>query len=121
MKEYIGQALAWRQVDGAVELELRRLPCNEIGSTTLAELELLVAALETVRDSSHALIIYSSVPAGFCAGADLRELYAGMQEVPSSAERTAGVRRFLERIHAVLNAIDMWPRPTIAAVHGVCF
>ncbi len=121
MKEYIGQALAWRQVDGAVELELRRLPCNEIGSTTLAELELLVAALETVRDSSHALIVYSSVPAGFCAGADLRELYAGMLEVPSPAERTAGVRRFLERIHAVLDTIDMWPRPTIAAVHGVCF
>src|ERR1700738_4649311 len=37
------------------------------------------------------------------------------------AERLAGVRQFLQRIHAVLNAIDAAPFVTIAAVHGICF
>jgi enoyl-CoA hydratase/carnithine racemase len=87
----------------------------------LDELERFVAALETVRDDAHALIVHSTRPAGFCAGADLRELYLGMQAVTSPAARVAGVRRFLERIHAVLNTIDLWPHPTLAAVHGVCF
>jgi enoyl-CoA hydratase/carnithine racemase len=36
-------------------------------------------------------------------------------------ERVAGVRKFLERIHAVLNALDASPLTTIAAVHGVTF
>jgi len=35
-------------------------------------------------------------------------------------ERPAGVRAFLERIHAVLNALDSAPFVTIAAVHGAC-
>ena len=39
----------------------------------------------------------------------------------NGAERVAGVRDFLERIHAVLNAIDAAPFVTIAAVHGICF
>src|SRR5207249_2913444 len=36
-------------------------------------------------------------------------------------DRSAGVREFLERIHAVLNWLDEAPFVTIAAVHGVCF
>ena len=36
-------------------------------------------------------------------------------------ERVAGVRQFLERIHAVVNALDASPLTTIAAVHGVTF
>ncbi len=121
MRECTGQALSWKLVDGVVELQLHRPPGNEIGTTTLVELERCVTALEALRDHAHALIIYSGLPAGFCAGADLRELYAGMQAVSAPAARVAGVRRFLERIHAVLNAIDTWPHPTLAAVHGICF
>jgi enoyl-CoA hydratase/carnithine racemase len=58
--------------------------------------------------------------AGFCAGADLRELYQGMHEV-SQQEARGGVRDFLERIHRVMNTIDTAPLTTIAAVHGVTF
>ncbi|MFK7992341.1 MAG: enoyl-CoA hydratase/isomerase family protein [Sandaracinaceae bacterium] len=41
-----------------------------------------------------------------------------------AARRTAkvwGVRAFLDRIHAVMNTIDMAPVPTICATHGVVF
>jgi enoyl-CoA hydratase/carnithine racemase len=69
---------------------------------------------------THALIIYSTLPAGFCAGADLREFYERMQAL-SPEKRLEGVRDFLERIHRVMNAIDAAPITTIAAVHGVTF
>jgi len=36
-------------------------------------------------------------------------------------DAASGVRDFLERIHAVMNAIDSLPLTTIAAVHGVAF
>ena len=126
MKNFEGKTLSWTLVDGCLELALHREPCNEIGSQTLAELErfaetLEVFAKEDARNTAAgAVIIYSTIPAGFCAGADLRELYHRSQEVPEPA-RSAGVRNFLERIHKVLNGMDASPIPTIAAVHGVTF
>jgi enoyl-CoA hydratase len=120
MKNFQGKTLSWKTADGAIELVLDRAPCNEIGSETLAELEEFVAALESLQRDAHAMIISSARKEGFCAGADLRELYRGMQEqkVPN---RIAGVRDFLERIHRVMNAIDSAPLTTVAAVHGVTF
>src|ERR1700691_5701478 len=38
-----------------------------------------------------------------------------------SGERVEAVREFLEKIHRVMNAIDLAPLTTIAAVHGVTF
>ena len=106
--------------DGTIELSLDRAPCNEIGSETLAELENFVAALDSLQREAHALIISSARKEGFCAGADLRELYRRSQAMPP-AERLSGVRDFLERIHRVMNALDAAPLTTIAAVHGVTF
>jgi enoyl-CoA hydratase/carnithine racemase len=57
---------------------------------------------------------------GFCAGADLRELYQRSEEM-DKVDAARGVREFLERIHVVLNTIDASPLTTIAAVHGVTF
>jgi enoyl-CoA hydratase/carnithine racemase len=120
MKESIGQALSWALKDGVIELSLHREPANEIGTITLAELEKFVRALEPLTSEAHALIIYSELKSGFSAGADLRELYTGMQTV-SKKEAAKRTREFLERIHAVMNAIDSAPITTIAAVHGVTF
>jgi enoyl-CoA hydratase/carnithine racemase len=39
----------------------------------------------------------------------------------AAAERAAGVRDFLVRIHRVLDTLDATPLTTIAAVHGVVF
>ncbi len=117
-----GKALSWRTVEGVIELALHLAPCNEIGTAMLYELEQFVAALKAVESSgtAHALIVYSEQPAGFCAGAHLRELYAGAVPL-SPEERVDGVRSFLERTHSVINAIDASPLTTIAAVHGVVF
>jgi enoyl-CoA hydratase len=115
-----GNALSWSLSNGIVELALHRAPCNELGSLALEELEKFAVALENLQSQAHALIIYSEIKSGFCAGADLRELYQRSQEM-RRADAIAGVRDFLERIHRVLNRIDALPLTTIAAVHGVTF
>jgi enoyl-CoA hydratase/carnithine racemase len=120
MKSFRGQTLSWELRDGVVELALHREPCNEIGSRTLDDLEQFVRALDILEEQAHALIIYSELKAGFCAGADLRELYRRSQELERS-DAVSGVRDYLERIHRVLNRIDASPLTTIAAVHGVTF
>jgi enoyl-CoA hydratase/carnithine racemase len=120
MRDFRGQTLSWQIVNGAAELVLHRDPCNEIGSLTLEELERFAAALPALGNEAHALIIHSTQKAGFSAGADLRELFQrGRQMEKSAALR--GVREFLKRIHAVMNALDASPLTTIAAVHGVTF
>jgi enoyl-CoA hydratase len=120
MNQFKGQTLSWELKNGIVELALHREPCNEIGSSTLAELETFAGALERLQGEAHALILHSILKSGFCAGADLRELYQGAQRMEKQAA-ARGVREFLERIHEVMNAIDASPLTTIAAVNGVTF
>jgi enoyl-CoA hydratase/carnithine racemase len=113
-------ALSWTLTDGVIELALHRAPCNELGSESLEELEKFATALQVMQGDAHALIIYSELKTGFCAGADLRELYQRSQAM-EKITAAKGVRDFLERIHRVLNLIDAAPFTTIAAVHGVTF
>ena len=120
MTSFNGNTLSWELRSGVIELALHREPANEISTAMLAELERFAAALPELEKEAAALIVHSTLAPGFSAGADLRELYAGMQQV-GVGERVAGVRDFLKRIHAVLNALDASPLATIAAVHGVCF
>jgi enoyl-CoA hydratase/carnithine racemase len=112
--------LSWTFDGGVIELALHREPCNELGSASLAEFEKFATALQKMQAEAHALIIYSELKPGFCAGADLRELYQRSHAM-EKVEAARGVRDFLERIHRVLNLIDAAPLTTIAAVHGVTF
>jgi enoyl-CoA hydratase/carnithine racemase len=120
MKSFKGKALRWEWRDGVVELTLDREPANEIGTVMLAELEQFVAVFSALEPDTAACIISSNRRHGFSAGADLRELYHSALPLTES-DRVAGVRTFLEHVHAVLDAIDAAPFVTIAAVHGVCF
>src|SRR6266436_1415518 len=108
MNQFKGQTLSWEAKDGIVELVLHREPCNEIGSSTLVELEKFSAALASLESESHALIVHSTLKSGFCAGADLGELYHGAKGM-DKASAARGVRDFLERIHKVMNLIDASP------------
>jgi enoyl-CoA hydratase len=120
MKSFTGKTLRWNWNDGVVELTLDREPANEIGTAMLADLEKFVAAFDVLTPETSVCIISSARKHGFSAGADLRETYE-MIAFLSGAERLAGVRQFLDRVHAVFNAIDTAPFVTIAAVHGICF
>jgi enoyl-CoA hydratase/carnithine racemase len=146
--DFVGQALSWRHEGLAVEVELHRAPLNEIGTQALDELEQLAAYVDAGAGGARALIVWSSRP-GFCAGADLRELHRGFVErrqgqvdaVAKVADRLGpagpwvqrGVRRaakplvrreiraFIDRIHRVMDTLDMAPLTTVAACHGVVF
>ncbi|HXN74175.1 MAG TPA: enoyl-CoA hydratase/isomerase family protein [Candidatus Acidoferrales bacterium] len=120
MKTFQGKTLSWRIADGVIELILDHAPCNEIGLAMLADLEQFVAALGTLKDEAHALIISSARSEGFCAGGDLRELFRLSQKV-TGAEKLSGLRNFIERIHRVMNTLDEAPFTTIAAVNGLTF
>ena len=115
-----GQTMSYSVHEGVLELALNRAPCNEIGSLSLEDLESFSAALQELEPQLHAVIIHSERKAGFCAGADLRELYDRSQAMEKKAA-IRGVRDFLERIHRVLNTIDASALTTIAAVQGVTF
>ncbi|MGB7494529.1 MAG: enoyl-CoA hydratase/isomerase family protein [Candidatus Acidiferrum sp.] len=118
-KQFQGSALRWEWRDGVVELTLDREPLNEIGTVMLADLEKFALAIPALAPVTSACIITSARPGGFCAGADLRELYNGALPLPKT-KRVSGVRSFLKRIHRVLNAVDEAPFITFAAVHGLC-
>src|SRR6266852_2910084 len=119
MKSFKGKTLRWEWREGVIELTLDHQPANEIGTAMLAELEKFVTAFESLVPETSVCIIASARKSVFSAGGDLRELYATAAAVPAK-DRPAGVRTFLERIHAVMNAIDAAPFVTIAAVHGAC-
>ena len=120
MKNFNGKALRWEWREGIIELTLDHDPANEIGTAMVAELEKFVSSFGTLAPETSVCIIASAKKSVFSAGGDLRELYQRAAAVPEG-ERGAGVREFLERIHAVLNAIDAAPFVTIAVVHGICF
>jgi enoyl-CoA hydratase len=119
-EQFHGQTLSWSLQNGVIELALHREPCNEISSLTLEELEKFVAALDGLSADAHAIILHSEMKPGFCAGADLRELYQWIRQY-GQAEVAAHARAYLERIHRVMNVLDASPLTTIAAVHGVTF
>jgi enoyl-CoA hydratase/carnithine racemase len=120
MKQHQAKTLSWEIKDGTIEVALHHPPGNEIGTAMLADLELLIQALKQAESECSAVIIHSRQLVGFSAGADLRELYAKAAPL-TPTQRATGVREFLERIHAVFNALDSSPLTTIAAVHGVVF
>ena len=122
---FTGQHLSWRESEGRLLVDLHRAPANEIGLDALTELERLATFIEAGAGGARAMVLYSSVPRGFCAGADLRELYrsfvAHRNGGGSMDDAKAEVRLFLDRIHAVYNTIDQAPMTTVAALHGVVF
>jgi enoyl-CoA hydratase/carnithine racemase len=108
----------WHYSDRVYELTLSQPPCNEIGLGMLEHLERFAADLE--QSDARAVIIHSALESGFCAGADLRGLYAGMQGRQPD-EYLPELREFIERIHALMSRLDRMGQTTIAALHGVCF
>jgi enoyl-CoA hydratase/carnithine racemase len=108
-----------RFADGVYELALCAPPVNEIWFPMLEALERFLSEIDVER--AKALIIYSKLESGFCAGADLRQLYAGLIENRDLGQRQAVANDFIDRIHAVMNRLDTLPLTTIGAIHGVCF
>jgi len=122
-RAFLGRCLRWAHRGTTLEVVLDRSPANEIGTEMLGELERLAAYLEAGAGGARALILESAVPRGFSAGADLRELYGNLQDRRargvSLLAQARELRRFVDRIHRVMDTLDRVPLPTVAALHGV--
>lgn len=122
---YRGECLAWTVTGDVVEVELFREPCNEIGTTMLGELEKVAELVRGGACGAKAMLFHSSVKRGFSAGADLRELHAGLVsrkgDGASPITMAIEVRSFIDRIHAVFDTFDTAPLVVIGALHGFCF
>jgi len=110
--------IEWSLKEGVYELVMSTEPCNEIGETVVEAFERFLDTVDT--DSAHALVIRSGLNSGFSAGADLRELYRQLSSRPEK-EHEAALREFIDRIHSMMDRLDMLPLTTIGVVNGVCF
>lgn len=111
-----------RDEDGVATLTLHAPPANEIGLEVLSALEHVLSLLRA--DAPRALVIASQNPSAFSAGADLRELHRELEKHLAEGQTIeAGQQRVatsLDRLHAVMDGLDLVPFPTIAAISGVC-
>ena len=89
MNQFKGQTLSWELKDGVIELALHRESLQRDRFADARRVgEVRVRELERMQDDAHALILYSTLKSGFCAGADLRELYHGAQGMEKASGGT---------------------------------
>ena len=100
------------RADGIVVLSLDRqgAPVNALSQDVLIELGDLIERLAI--DPPKGVVIRSAKPAGFIAGADLKEF----QEF----DRKGTVNDAIRRGQAVFQKLAELPFPTVAAIHGHC-
>ena len=97
-------ALRLEIVDALAIVTMDSPPVNALGPTFLSEFEAILAGL----DKARALLLRSACPGVFSAGDDVSEL----------GELDAAVLAKLPRAHALLDAIEALPIPTVAAING---
>ncbi|MEK7475555.1 MAG: 3-hydroxyacyl-CoA dehydrogenase NAD-binding domain-containing protein [Candidatus Coatesbacteria bacterium] len=88
---------------------------NTLGAELLAELAGVLGALAT-DPAVGAVVIRSGKSTGFIAGADLNELGA-IAVAPDARERGLAAARLGQ---ALMNTIEDFPKPVVAAVNGAC-
>jgi 3-hydroxyacyl-CoA dehydrogenase/enoyl-CoA hydratase/3-hydroxybutyryl-CoA epimerase len=99
---------------GWLVLDVPKASVNTLGSTTLAELELLVPHFEElIADEELAgIVLLSAKESGFIAGADISEF--------DSMADAAILPESLRRTHALFQRIENLKAPIVAGIHGFC-
>ena len=83
---------------------------NTLSEAVISELDLVLGLIE--KDQPKGLVIRSSKPSGFIAGADVSE-FAGAKDEAAVANRIA-------RAHQVIDRLEALPFATVAVAHGFC-
>ncbi|MCX5443839.1 enoyl-CoA hydratase/isomerase family protein [Streptomyces sp. NBC_00063] len=98
------------ETDGVVVLTLNHPPANALSNSLVSD---LTAKLETLANGPHApaLVLTGAGERFFCAGGDMKE--AVDFDADSMAER-------MKSFHALLCALENYPRPLVCAVNGWC-
>jgi len=106
------QAAGFTTVDraGVLVVTVDRPPANALNRSAIRNLAALFAELGEMREAPP-VVLTGQGERFFCAGGDIRELEGAAQE-----ELDARMREF----HALLVAMDRYPRPVIGAINGHC-
>jgi enoyl-CoA hydratase/carnithine racemase len=98
------------EVDGVVVLTLNHPPANALSNSLVSE---LTATLEALTDDpgAPAVVLTGAGERFFCAGGDLKEAIG--YDSDSIVER-------MTSFHALLCALENYPRPLVCAVNGWC-
>ena len=105
------QALQYERRGGAVWLWLNRPEALNALSPVLIG-ELMEACERAETESGIAALVLSGRGRAFCAGADLKHIL-------TATDDTEGLRRFVGTALKLMNRIEAFPLPTIAAVNGI--
>ncbi len=96
---------------GVARLTLNRPKAmNSLNGAMLDALDLAVSQL--AADDGVRVLVITGAGSAFCAGADLKEVVAGMNAAPGEAD-------FLDRASRVFASLTAFPKPVIAALNGV--
>ncbi|KAK3154793.1 hypothetical protein QOZ80_2BG0195150 [Eleusine coracana subsp. coracana] len=101
---------------GIVELSLERPEVkNAINWDVMRRLRVAIEKIEADA-TAKVVLVASSVPGAFCAGADLKvwTSYASERRLMSSSE----VREYANSLRSTLSSIEALPIPTIAVIEG---
>jgi 3-hydroxyacyl-CoA dehydrogenase/enoyl-CoA hydratase/3-hydroxybutyryl-CoA epimerase len=88
---------------------------NTLGREVLAEFSQVLEGLRD-RDEVKAVVIRSAKPAGFLAGADIEEL----GKIAASPNPQGPAFDAAQAGQALMNKVEDFPKPVVAAVHGTC-
>jgi 3-hydroxyacyl-CoA dehydrogenase/enoyl-CoA hydratase/3-hydroxybutyryl-CoA epimerase len=93
-------------------LDVKGERLNVIGKAMLAELQALLAELESSPAGVKAVVITSGKADGFIAGADIREFGAARSALEGETLSRAA--------QAILDRLEALPMPVVVAIHGAC-
>ena len=96
--------------DRIATITLNNPPANVLGTAVLQELDQVFATMEAM--DGVRVIIFTASGRFFCPGADINEL-AQLQRMHQGAELSG-------RGQALLNRIERFDKPIIAAINGAC-
>ncbi len=97
-------------VDRIATVTLNNPPANLLGTSVLKELDQVFGGLE--REDAARVIILTAAGKFFCTGADIKEL--SQLTTPKEGLELAGLGQ------ALLNRIERFDKPVIAAINGTC-
>jgi len=99
-------------------LTLHSAPVNALSDEMM---DAIRAQLERAwSDSSvKAIVLCSSIPGFFVAGADIAQIMKKQQKGGGADSKDENFAKFLHLNNGLMNKIEAGPKPTVAAIHGV--
>jgi enoyl-CoA hydratase/carnithine racemase len=106
----VGDMISLERQGAVGQISLHRAPANAYNRQFAQELDEAVEAART-DDGIQAVVVTSTVPRFFCAGADIK--FFQSSTLPEK-------EKFILHMHEVLRKIELTPKVFIAAINGHC-